>query len=487
MSLRRLRHQAWGVAGGSLWIISFDIAVCVVALCLHIFSASMGVKICALGGTALCLAVLLVDFIYEANLVLLYRQFLLGTFAIFAVPEVVLLPGDALSPIMVQFQTVENAAGLAIISALALAGSSIVWHILRRQHVPIPVAGFCARPPMKAIFATLGTLFCLIHAYASPIIMLGALDYGSAAAGLSQGHFLEINTWGFAGLSCFLNLWIVEFRDRSRFTLNRGLILGYTFGVILYAFVLRGFRSEFVTFTITCIILYWQFRGRQKLSLKLVGVAILLAVGLGCFTLVMGAIRDAGSIRMAKAIALESIDLNAKTNEASTGVNVPTLNWLPNVGAAPLVMSVIGLHQQGAYSFMWGETLWQRLDNTLPRIINPLRTTDLAYIYVDRFNVVSTGGMPELAEDYLNFGIMGGLIVSGLISWLIFVVYRRAQRIDSMQSWALCGATIMSLIYSNIYGIGHVYKAALTGILLNVAIFYLYEVVIVGRNRLNRR
>jgi len=166
----------------------------------------------------------------------------------------------------------------------------------------------------------------------------------------------------------------------------------------------------------------------------------------------------------------------AKSNDATTGVDVTSLDWLPNIGSATLVMCVVGLHNENAYDYMWGSTLLDRLRNTLPRSINPFRTDDLAMIYDSRFNVTSTGGMPELAEAYLNFGPAGAFLLPGFISCVMFLFYRRALERDNLQSWALFGSILMSIVYSNLYGIGHVYKAGLTGVLINIFIFLIYNI-----------
>ncbi len=438
-------------------------------------------------GTLLSLTSIINEVICGQNLILLYRLLLLGSFGVFAAPQFVLAPGDSISPTMVEFQTPGNAAILALMTSLALSGSCIAWSIAMwgcadRASQPLPSdLRFGEERTLSSLFLVLGVVFCFIHSRVSKIVLLGAFNYGNASSFEANSQFLTINTWGFAGLCCFINVLIFEFRhpQRSRRSIIiKSAIIG---AVIMYAFILRGYRSETVTFAATAALIYWQLRRHGELTRKLVLTLSASCIALAAFTLVLGAIRGTEDISEAKAAALRALNPTSKTNDLTTGVEIPALNWLPSVGSAPLVMCVIGLHADGVYDYMLGRTLISRIRNTLPRIINPLREDDVALIYDKRFGVVSTGGMPELAEGYLNFGPWGALLLSAPISLVIFWFYRMALDRDSYYHWCVCAAVIMSVIYSNLYGIGDVYKAALTGILLNSGANFVYRLLVSNR------
>jgi hypothetical protein len=438
-------------------------------------------------GSGCCFLAFIQQAVMGSNLVLLYRLFLVGTFGMFAIPQMILAPNTALSPTMVEFQTLDNGAAVALLSGLAMGGSNIAWAIVmgrarplgREVHFAIPAVS------LQRVFLVLGTVFCVIHARVSAPVLLGSFDYGNTGGG---EHFLNINTWGFAGLCCFLNLLILEFRQTAPRQRGRTLVLVWIGLVFFYAFVLRGFRSELVTFTVAATIFYWQFKNRGAVTPRLVFGLAGLVLALGVFTLVMGAIRGANDSSAVMELAVKSVDMSSRSLDETTGVDVSALNWLPNIGAAPLVLCMVGLKADDAYDFMWGETLWYRLINTLPRSVNPFRTDDLAVIYSNRFGVNSTGGMPELAEGYLNFGVAGPILVTAILSGIMFLFYRRGLERDDFKSWAVFGAILMSMVYSNLYGIGHVYKATLTGVLLNLFVFAVHDIFIAGgQGRIMRR
>jgi hypothetical protein len=467
---RRLEVSRCGVT------LALNLGICIVAGLAFIFIGKLEPQILIFLGAALCLLSLVHQLIVGANLILLYRLFLIGSFGLLAVPQLVLFPNISLSPTMIEFQTLDNGAVVALMSALAMGATGIAWVLVMSGYRNIPRSTLFVPPkiPLQRLFIVFGTLFCLIQSSTSSAVLFGSFNYGNSSNSGTQ--FLDINTWGIAGLACYLNIFILELRNPRRLTMRRFGIIIFIISILFYCFVLRGFRSEFVTFTATATMLHWQFRNRGVLTWRYVASLSAIVFLLGAFTLLLGAVRSAEDAGTAKRLALQSLMPTTKSHDVTTGVDVAALDWLPNIGSAPLVMCVVGLHQENAYNYMLGITLLDRLRNTLPRSINPFRTDDLAMIYDSRFNVTSTGGMPELAEAYLNFGPCGAIILPGFISFFIFLFYRRALERDNFQSWALFGSILMSIVYSNLYGIGHVYKAGLTGVLINISVFSIYNI-----------
>jgi hypothetical protein len=442
---------------------------------------SVDSKLLLLFGWVLCIALFAYNMFASRDMVLVYRNFLLGGYVLFAMPQLALSPGTYISPTMVEFQTMDNAAIVSLISVVSLGASGVAWWLVMSR--PLRISAKREIPDDRALakwLFVIGTIFCLIHSAVSKVVLFGDFNYGTAESYSADAQFLSINTWGFAGLCCFLNVWIMEF-GKGHARPIRWTLPGLTIIVIIYCFVLRGFRSEMVTFSVALIVLFWLLREAGRLKAKL---ALSLAASvcvLGAFTLTLGAIRGSSGTLNVGSAALKALDPTQKSYDVTTGVDIAAYNWLPNVGSGALVMCAVGLREEGAYEYMLGETVIARLRNTLPRIINPLRVDDLALIYDRRFGVTSTGGMPELAEGYINFGWFGAILLSGAISLIIFLFYRRALERNDLSSWAIFGAILMSIIYSNLYGIGHVYKAALTGVLLNLAMIYISRAIISKR------
>ena len=94
---------------------------------------------------------------------------------------------------------------------------------------------------------------------------------------------------------------------------------------------------------------------------------------------------------------------------------------------------------------------------------------DLAWIFVNN-GLTSGGGFFELAEAYLNFGVIGVLVVPFIISFLFgykLFIYNKYSLLGSMLLFGLLSSFLRGIFYQSFA----LYKSVITGFIIIMFFF----------------
>jgi hypothetical protein len=112
-----------------------------------------------------------------------------------------------------------------------------------------------------------------------------------------------------------------------------------------------------------------------------------------------------------------------------------------SVGVAGAIHAI----EHGLYAPLYGQSYIDFISRIPPASLYPGRPESLAWFSEWVYNDSSGGGMNEMGEVYLNFGIYGSLLVPGIISFLIGWAYNR-HLLNPLNIWA-------SLPFIGIFGV----------------------------------
>jgi len=132
---------------------------------------------------------------------------------------------------------------------------------------------------------------------------------------------------------------------------------------------------------------------------------------------------------------------------------------------------VIMLLEHHVIDFYHGSSYFDYILRTPPEFLYPGGPQDLAWIFANN-GYSSGGGFFELAEAYLNFGVVGIFIIPFIISFIFgyaykLFIYNKYSIIHSMLLFSLLATFMRGILYQTFA----LYKAIVTGFIL-VAIFY---------------
>jgi hypothetical protein len=141
--------------------------------------------------------------------------------------------------------------------------------------------------------------------------------------------------------------------------------------------------------------------------------------------------------------------------------------------------NTVHMIEHGVIGFRYGSTYFDYLLRSPPEFIYPGRPTDLAWMF-DDYGYAAAGGFFELAEAYLNFGILGCLLIPFCISFFLATCYRKALR--GRFFWFILLVSLLSVFFRGAwYQSFAFYKACLTGMVLYVGFCVVNGLVIRGR------
>jgi hypothetical protein len=235
--------------------------------------------------------------------------------------------------------------------------------------------------------------------------------------------------------------------------------------VALYALVncmlLHGMRMEVFAVGIAMYAGYHVKHGLRVRPVRLAFSAALLYL----VSQVIGALRTiAGTgIRISDAVMVGIRVVNSES--ADLDFTFGTFS-----GIAATFYNTVGLCDDGFLLFRLGGSYLDFIPRTLPELLYPDRPTDLAWIFADS-GLTSGGGIFELAEAYLNFGVIGCIVVPLVITWLIARLSLHAER-DRHFTAMMAYLVVVSLFFRGIwYQTFALYKTMLTWLLIELALF----------------
>jgi hypothetical protein len=98
--------------------------------------------------------------------------------------------------------------------------------------------------------------------------------------------------------------------------------------------------------------------------------------------------------------------------------------------------NTVWLIQNNVINYSFGQSYWEWILRIPPEVLYPNRPVDYAWMFQE-YGLLAGGGFFELAEVYMNFGLIGALIIPGIISFLMAKSYYYAFYRQSMLSYFL--------------------------------------------------
>lgn len=281
-------------------------------------------------------------------------------------------------------------------------------------------------------------------------------DYASAeqgGSGVAFGSAVVLGVVGIfslfiAGMKGYLENWKVAF-----------FIVCFMF--IVYSQLLMGLRQDAMSTLFGILVLYGVVN-KKEIGLKLSYVPVLIvayifieAWGVARFSLASGVpISDIVTLTFTSIGATDAIRMGTVSPIATTFSNT------------------VWLIQNNIIDYSWGRTYWEWILRIPPEILFPDRPVDYAWMFQE-YGLLTGGGFFELAEVYMNFGLLGALVLPGIVSFLMAKSYYYAFYRQSMLSYFLLFSFLAIFLRGTWYQTFAFFRAFLVCIL-----FYFVAVLI---------
>ena len=375
------------------------------------------------------------------NLLFLARTFILGFIGYFAMIVKALFGPDAMfSAFEPATQGLDIAVIMYVTTSYALLSSEIGFRLAMRDRLlPGTVqssaqsngqgngqpGGTRASPGlywwlagMIGIALALFAAFMFVRGYGKSVLVA---EYGSADRGGKGMPFGSVGILGAVGL---FSLYVAGARGYIRHWkwLFGAVLLIY----VVYSQLLMGVRQDAMSLMFGLCVIYGVVQ-RRELGLKLSYIPAIVIFYV--FFEIWGVARTA----LAAGISLDSIVSIASRTftsiNASDAVQLGTISPIATTFA-----NTVYLVQHHAIDLAFGRSYGEWLLRIPPEALYPNRPKDYAWLF-EEYGLMAAGGFFELAEVYMNFGILGGLLIPGVISYLLGKSYYFALRRQTVLSY----------------------------------------------------
>jgi oligosaccharide repeat unit polymerase len=397
------------------------------------------------------------------NLVFFIRTFFLGIVGYLAY-TVKLVNKDAFFSFhMQETQTLQIATLMFLFTNIALFGSEIGF--LLGKKVKVKSAKKIIFENKKIYYTVLILLFIVATILSIKQPLMFFAQYATQSVHLPIQNF---NTVGNI-LLYIVVMYYFKYQKLLNKNLSKKLLIFIVVYLLLYSELFRGARMDFLNGVIGIIILYYVYnyntlKVNKKVLLYGVGGFILLQV----IGLVRGVIAIYGLNGAVEAI-LRYWNSIGELNRAGVLFNQGTVN---NIAAT--FSGTIYMIKNHIVDYYYGISYLEYIPRIPPQFLYPDRPKSLAWIFKEH-GLSSGGGFFELAEAYLNFGILGIFIVPLIISFIIAYAYKKFYyNRYSLKNSILFFSIIAVFMRGTLYQTFTFFKGVITGYILYLIIYIIY-------------
>jgi hypothetical protein len=140
-------------------------------------------------------------------------------------------------------------------------------------------------------------------------------------------------------------------------------------------------------------------------------------------------------------------------------------------GISSAFANVVDMIETNVINYKFGVPYLEYFLRTPPEFLYPDRPKDLSSIFED-YGYISIGGFFEIAEAYLNFGLIGVFIIPFAISYLIAKMYKKAIS-GSLFYYIQLLAFLSVFMRGAWYQTFAYYKACITGLIVYLSMVIL--------------
>jgi uncharacterized protein (DUF486 family) len=360
----------------------------------------------------------------------------------------ILGPDIGFSGFGLRVQTFDIGVKMFALTLLAMSGMQLAYGLAetRKTHIRPPLIQSAPKAQLTILHGV-STFFIFLIGYFS------ALSYGPPiwlavyASGEGEGQLLgNLQAMGviFIGLNYLFaskinkrTYWLVSFSSY--------------FYLLVWGILIRGGRLEFLSGIMALFVGYQIIRGRdRRLSIWYYIYLVLAAVLMEYF----------GYLRS----SLSGVDTETMLDGIARMLDEGFLFLGTISGIASSYANVLHMVQNKVIDWQWGIPYFEYLLRTPPDFLYPDRPQDLSAIF-DKYGYLSIGGFFELAEEYLNFGLVGVFFIPALITYLFKRIQDKAKagslfyyiQLLAIMSVFMRGAWYQTFAY---------YKAMVTGLII---------------------
>lgn len=282
--------------------------------------------------------------------------------------------------------------------------------------------------------------------------------YASDTKELVLGNTIAI------GVICLLAMWVALLKFHKKYDLLIFISLAIFF--LVYALFIRGSRQDVLTPLLGMVVCYSLVKGQPyKITLKSSFIILLVYIVFEIW----------GFAR--QVMASTGIDLTyfidiviSHSTDSSDAIQFGTVSPI-----ATTFSNMIWLIEGGTLDMAWGKSYWEFILRTPPAFIYPDRPTDYAWIFQE-YNLLAGGGFFELAEAYMNLGLVGALLFPTIISFLLSKSFFNALQKQTVLSYFLLFSFLGVFFRGTWYQTFAFYKSFLTALILFSIFWFIREI-----------
>lgn len=283
--------------------------------------------------------------------------------------------------------------------------------------------------------------------------------YASDAGGQLLGNTQNI------GIICLLAMFVAM----NKLTIKYDRLTFYSLAIffLVWAMFFRGLRQDVVTAILGLVVCYGLVQGkeysvgRRTLLIALLFIVVVEFMGVARAML---AIEGIGFYDMWE-IFSEVISGNAGVYHYGTVSPIDTT-----------FANAVYLIDTNKMGFLYGKSFLEFIPRTPPEFLYPDRPADYAWIF-PQYGLDAGGGLFELAEAYMNFGMLGALFIPGILSFLMAKAFYNALSKQTVLSYFLLFSFLGMFLRGTWYQIFAFYKSFLTALILYVGFVVLHALM----------
>ena len=253
--------------------------------------------------------------------------------------------------------------------------------------------------------------------------------------------------------------------SKSHIKYGRLLVFGSGLFLLLWAMLLRGDRNDALSALLGVLVIYGVVRGRS-FNLKLKSFLLVFFF--------MAMIDIYGSVR---SLDIGSTSLN---QIASILVNERFSSDIVKFGTVSAIASTfsntVWAVDSGVLDYAWGQSYLEFIPRTLPKFLYPDRPKSYALMF-ESLGLRTGGGFFELAEAYMNFGLVGCFIFPLLISFFISRVFSNALIKQDFFSYAMLIGMLSVFFRATWYQSFGFYRGATISITIYLVCWLIHQVI----------
>jgi hypothetical protein len=258
-----------------------------------------------------------------------------------------------------------------------------------------------------SIAATIGIVLVILSSF----IFVQGYGQSVLSAGYRQeqgGEGLPFGTVGVLGAVGIFSLYVAGLKGYFPFWKPVFIALCALF--LVYSQLLMGLRQDAISTTFGLIILY-NLVHQRGISFKLsyIPIALVLYVFFEWWGVARTLLAEGYSLFSILDITFSVFEKKGASDAISLGTISPIATTFSNT---------VFLIETSQLNHLWGKSYWEWILRSPPEVLYPNRPIDYAWMF-ENFGLIAGGGFFELAEVYMNFGIIGALFMPGIISYFI--------------------------------------------------------------------